>query len=394
MSQLKYQESARAILENFTNMQSSTSKKQLFNFLSIMSESFSIKRGHKQVEPGDSKTAMIFYYILSHCSNITRLIAGDKTIIYKHSESDAIPEEVQLTLPALKRFEVIKSRLNSLLDKRSAWKKGELESSILILASIIAKNQEINRKILDDSYNLFRIFLFRSPMDEFDTLHDYFHILTSKDLLRLNQVKVQKRLELGFSKTFHYAQGKRLYEEGLFPSKDLELLGVTRFPLNTLFITLAQLHGMRKGLQQVTIESFKDILDRFQNLLLKYDFDRQISAIHPLCSIKMLYEHGFVYKISEKAKDLLFHFRRSLTNSMINLVGKREFLFSHSNLVAKVVTGVTILGAVSSYRRIENHDDITIDDIKKSIRAFYNLLQGNHSGKKSSPPNEIREISA
>jgi len=377
MNRLKYQEQAKDLLQNFAKTQESfVNKQELFNFLSIISESISLKRGHDKVMPKDTKTALVFYYTLSHCSNIDKYIQGDKTIIYKHAEADPVlPEEVQLTLPALKRFKVIKTRLASLLDKRSMGKQEELEASILTLARLISREKEISRKTLDSSYNLLRILLFRTPLEEFDAANDFFHLLTSRKLFKMNTVKIQKKLEIRFMDTFHHIEGKRLAKDNIFPTLELERIGITKYPINTLFVTMAQLHGLRRNVDQVTVDDYNDVMEHFERLLSKFDFERRYYSIRPFCSMKKLYENAFNYGFKDDAKELIFRIRRSLTNSMINIVGKREFLFSHSNLVAKIITNIVTLSAIASYRRIENHSDITVRDVKQGIRAFYFLLR-------------------
>ena len=97
INKLKLEKDSQRMLDIFTKNQTLivnndneyVNKQSLFNFLSFLSKSFSLRKGQtKEVEPTEIKTALILYYHLTHAQNLMGLIRGDSSALYKYAEDD------------------------------------------------------------------------------------------------------------------------------------------------------------------------------------------------------------------------------------------------------------------------------------------------------------------
>ncbi|MHA1894241.1 MAG: hypothetical protein ACTSX4_07065 [Candidatus Helarchaeota archaeon] len=381
INKLKLQKDSQKMLDIFTESQNIIindneyiNKQSLFNFLSLLSRSFSLKKGHKEVNASEVKTALILYYHLTHSHNLGGLIKGDASSLYKYSEEDCnIKKDVIVSTPALNRLETFMQRLKNYMPKKSATFREQIKSAILILASILGDRDVITRKNIDDSYNLLRILIFRTPLNEYEVLGDFFQLLNTDAYKKMNAVKIPHVSLNKIKHTIHFLQGRKLSNENIFPNPELKKIGISKFPIESVIYNLSQIYGLRFANREITPSDMEIILNSFEKILLKFDFSYPNSfTSFPLCNLEELYKHAFNFKISSGAKELLMRIRRSLSAAISKLVGRNEYVFNFSAEIPRIISSIYTLGSLYTYRM--NHRKIDVHEIKQGIRAYYFLL--------------------
>ena len=90
IASVQFRPTSQKVLANFTKVQKSVPQKSgiistrdLYSLLEILSQTISLRHGHNSVEITDVKTAITFYYHLSHCPAVTPLINGDFSVLFK-----------------------------------------------------------------------------------------------------------------------------------------------------------------------------------------------------------------------------------------------------------------------------------------------------------------------
>ena len=159
MNKMKLDKDSEKMLDIFTSSQNVLvdenewiNKDSLFSFLSLLSKSFSLKKGLNVVEPTEARTALILYYHLTHSQNLTSIIKGDSSVLYKADlVKNNINKDMIISSPALKRLESLMERLRNYIPKKSIIFRKQIKSAILILSGILGE-ETITRKNIDDSY--------------------------------------------------------------------------------------------------------------------------------------------------------------------------------------------------------------------------------------------------
>ncbi|NHI93689.1 MAG: hypothetical protein EAX96_14480 [Candidatus Lokiarchaeota archaeon] len=383
INKMKLEKDSQKMLNIFTESQNIiinndnefVNRQTLYNFLSFLSKSFSLKKGQcKEVEPTEIKTALILYYHLTHSQNLQGLIKGDASALYKYSEDDInINENVIISTPALNRIETLMERLKNYIPKKSGDFKEQIKSAIMILASILGKDV-ITRKNIDDSYNLLRILIFRTPLDELEVLGDFFQLLNTDIYKKMNHVKISHHVHNKLKQTVHFEKGRKLSHENIFPNSNLRKIGISKFPIESVIHNLTQIYGIRFGNYTISESDVYNIIDSFEKILLKFDFSYPASfTAFPLCSLDDLYQHAFNFEMTPEAIELLFRIRRSLSAAVSKLVGRNEYVFNYSAQVPRILTTIYTLSSLYTYRM--NHRIIDVYQIKQGIKAYYFILK-------------------
>ena len=380
MNKMKLDKNSEKMLDIFTSSQNVLidenewiNKDSLFSFLSLLSKSFSLKKGLNIVKPPEARTALILYYHLTHSPNLTSIIKGDSSVLYKADlEKNCINNDMVVSSPALKRLDTFMERITNYIPKKSILFRKQIKSSILMLAGILGENS-ITRKNIDDSYNLLRILIFRTPLNEYEVLGDFFQLLNTEIYKRLSSIRIGFDLLNHLKQTFHYRESRRLSAEGKFPNPSLQKFGISKFPIEAFIYNIAEIYGLRNKIAQVKLADMDKLMEHVEKILLNYDFSFPGSfTSFPLCTLRDLYKHAFNFDITPSGKELLFRIRKSLTAAVSKMVGRNEYVFNYSGRVPRVISSIYTLASLYTYRM--NHRVIDVEEIKYGIRGFYFFL--------------------
>ncbi|MFX1450181.1 MAG: hypothetical protein ACFFCM_05030 [Promethearchaeota archaeon] len=376
----QFRQTSQKVLDHFTKVQKSVSDKNglvstrdLYSMLEILSQTISLKHGHNSVEIEDVKTAITFYYHLSHCPAVTPLINGDFSVLFKinSTDKDSSIKELELSTPAYQQLELVKDKFNKMLEEKSDELIQQLNSCILLLSGFNTRNKKITRKDIDDSYKLLRILLFRTPILEFDTIYDYFRLINSDIYKKMNLIKITEETQINLKNIIHLFADHKNSNSNIFPNDKLLKLGVNKFPISTFIKNLAQIYGLKNNIFAIDKEHLKNVIGIYELMLKKFHVFDSFQKITKE-KILELYSNKFNLQISPRTQNFLFRFRRNFTISMNELVGRKEMLFNFSAMTSQMFTSIVTISALCASRF--NHDAIMLDDIKQAIRIYTFLL--------------------
>jgi len=380
ISNVQFRSSALRVLDHFIQLQKSINtekgivkKKDLHSLLEIFSQMISIKHRHNFVEINDVQTAITFYFHLAHCPQVSNLVNGDLSILFKTSTENLIDKKdgIQISNPAALQLDLVKEKFGSMLPNNSKEILKKLNSCMLLLSSFQARNKKITRRNIDNSYKLLRILLFRTQILEFDTIFDYFRLINSDVFKKMNLIKITGEAQSLLKKSIHIIADLRNTNSLIFPNDKLLKLGVNKFPILTLIKNIAQIYGLKNNIFTIKAEDMKKIIEIYEFLITKFRFFRDLRNFTP-GELQKTYFNKFNFQISSRAQTFMFRLRRNLTISMNELVGRKEMLFNFSPLTSRIFTAIVTLGAFSAIR--SKHEIVLIEDIKLGIRIYTYLL--------------------
>ncbi len=380
IASLQFRSSSQKVLANFAKIQKSipqkneiVSTRDLYSLLEILSQTISLKHGHNSVEINDVKTAITFYYHLSHCPAISPIINGDFSVLFKTNSQDrniAI-KDLEISSPASQQLELVKDKFNKMLEEKSDELITQLNSSMLLLSGFHAKNNKITRKNIDDSYKLLRVLLLRTPILEFDTIYDYFRLINSDIYKKMNLIRITEDGLINLKNVIHLFADHKNSISKIFPNEKLLKIGVNKFPISTLIKNIAQIYGLKNNIFAIDTEHLKKVIGIYEQLLRKFKFFKPHKELTKE-KILEIYSRRFNLEISPRTQNFLFRFRRNFTISMNDLVGRKEMLFNFSALTSQMFTSIVTISVLCASRF--NHEAILLEDIKHAIRIYTFLL--------------------
>ncbi|MHA1300701.1 MAG: hypothetical protein ACTSO9_14895 [Candidatus Helarchaeota archaeon] len=384
IAKVQFRPTSLKVLNHFTGLQNSIAskkgtitKKDLFSLLEIFSQMISLRHGHNLVEVDDVQTAITFYYHLAHCSQVSPLIKGDFSILFKTSSSNQIKakDKIHISKPAIQQLNLVKEKFGAMLEKRSDDILERLNSCILLLSSLQAKNDKITRRDVDKSYSLLRYLLFRTHILEFDTIYDYFRLINSDVFKKMNLIRITEDAHGLLKKSVHIVSDQYNSNSLIFPNDKLVKLAVNKFPILTLIKNIARIYGLKNNIFTIDTLHIKKILKIYEFLLNKFHFFKNLQN-QTINDVQKLYSEKLNLDVPPKTQNFIFRLRRNLTISMNDLVGRKEMLFNFSPLTSQIFTSIITLGALCSCRF--KHESILVEDIKLGIRIYtYLLLDSN-----------------
>ncbi|NVM03572.1 MAG: hypothetical protein HWN67_14680 [Candidatus Helarchaeota archaeon] len=380
IASIQFRPSSQKVLSNFTKIQKSIPQKteiistrDLYSLLEILSQTISLRHGHNSVEIKDVKTAITFYYHLSHCPAISPIINGDFSVLFKTNsqDKDNSIKKLEISTPATQQLELVKDKFNKMLEEKSNELIKQLNSCMLLLSGFKAKNNKITRKDIDESYKLLRVLLLRTPILEFDTIYDYFRLINSDIYKKMNLIRITEEGLVNLKNIIHLFADHKNSKSKIFPNEKLLKLGVNKFPISTLIKNIAQIYGLKNNIFAIDSEHLKKVINIYEQILKRFQFYKPHQEVTKEKLLE-IYSKKFNLQISPKTQNFLFRFRRNFTISMNELVGRKEMLFNFSALTSQMFTSIVVISALCASRF--NHEEILLEDIKHAIRIYTSLL--------------------
>jgi hypothetical protein len=272
------------------------------------------------------------------------------------------PKEVKLV--ELKVQRLVDFLENQKLGKKHVNRiKLESRATIHLFSKAIAYHktnpqEHITKKDINTSYDIFRFLIFDLETTKIKILKDLYSIDNSLIWKKIPKITFDQSAHDHLSKTA-YARWENLLPDAFGALK--KKIGCSSRPFLGSIQAYSELHGAITGILRVGSHELLHILDEFE----RFVFGNNSPII--------IEQNGVQIRFTEEGLLLLSNISKWITSSIVNKLGKDEFVFNYSSTVPRQLSLIFVSSLIE---QIQDKDEkIDCNHIAKTINKWCSKLQ-------------------
>ncbi|MFX1485742.1 MAG: hypothetical protein ACFFBS_01310 [Promethearchaeota archaeon] len=344
------------------------------SLLSLFSRVIAERRSHKTVEELDVEAAVVLHHYLITRPQIARMVEDDRLGFFKQQVKTATefyesligidvgPQELDRLAEIRSNTFRFVSEIEEIPPDTVSEIVSNIEDVVMMFMYLLVSNEEKSKIDIEDinrAYRLFRMITFRTPLLDFDTLHDLYRLLQTNIYSKMDRLEISSTSE-------EYLQEIVKKEMDIKEDKDLQKESSNwEDILKGCILSIAQIYSVKKNGLKIgkrDLDNAVSIYHRILNKLIE-DFDAKEK--------ESLY--GFIRNLSFslESENALAGYRRWLLSAISATAGSGA-IFRYSSFVFKQSRMVALFSAIMAYKN--QHEVVTVDDIKKGTQVYTHVL--------------------